>query len=58
MVEVVKPYVPVREPLLKPMDGWDEVVVVVVVELAVIGEFFLLLLLLLLLLCPVQGSVV
>lgn len=55
MVEVVKPYVPVREPLLKPMDGWDEVVVVV--ELAVIGEFFLLLLLLLLL-CPVQGSVV
>lgn len=57
MVEVVKPYVPVREPLLKPMDGWDEVVVVV--ELAVIGEFFLLLLLLLLLLlCPVQGSVV
>lgn len=57
MVEVVKPYVPVREPLLKPMDGWDEVVVVVVVELAVIGEFFLLLLLLLLL-CPVQGSVV
>lgn len=57
MVEVVKPCVPVREPLLKPMDGWDEVVVVVV-ELAVIGEFFLLLLLLLLLLCPVQGSVV
>lgn len=56
MVEVVKPYVPVREPLLKPMDGWDEVVVVVV-EPAVIGEFFLLLLLLLLL-CPVQGSVV
>lgn len=54
MVEVVKPYVPVRESLLKPMDGWDEVVVV---ELAVIGEFFLLLLLLLLL-CPVQGSVV
>lgn len=54
MVEVVKPYVPVREPLLKPTDGWDELVVVV--ELAMIGKFFLLLLLLLL--CPVQGSVV
>lgn len=57
MVEVVKPYVPVREPLLKPMDGWDGWdELVVVVELAMIGEFFLLLLLLLL--CPVQGSVV